>query len=158
MALSDLSARVADAVVADMAPRVVNPYPNKVIHADIRIQSIDGEAEPIRYDIQAPGEGRPVESVASAGDVDYQEKAAEMQTWWAEAIARNMDLPEGYSHVAVLIIKWADQLDELKTGDEVRGRRGWPWRTRPRLTATHRPASSTPSSATRSTTRRPLSS
>jgi hypothetical protein len=42
-----------------------------------------------------------------------------MQNWWAEAIARNMDLPEGYTKVAVLLIKWAEELDELNTSVEV---------------------------------------
>ena len=39
--------------------------------------------------------------------------------WWNEAIAKNMNLPEGYEQVSVLIIKWADELDELKTKAEV---------------------------------------
>jgi hypothetical protein len=30
-----------------------------------------------------------------------------------------MNLPEGYEQVSVLIIKWADELDELKTKAEV---------------------------------------
>jgi hypothetical protein len=118
MAVSlDTSAHVVNAIAAETVPRVTNPYPNKVIHADIRIQSIDEEPT---QDVPVPqSNGRVPESTASRADVDYQEKAAEMQNWWAEAIARNMDLPEGYSHVAVLIIKWADLLDDLKTGDEV---------------------------------------
>ena len=118
MALSsDTSVHVVNAMAAEIAPRVVNPYPNKVIHADIRIQSIDDESS--QNGAIPQSEGRVAASTPSATEVNYQEKAAEMQNWWAEAIARNMDLPEGYSHVAVLIIKWADQLDELKTGDEV---------------------------------------
>ncbi|OAL46255.1 hypothetical protein IQ07DRAFT_518450 [Pyrenochaeta sp. DS3sAY3a] len=40
--------------------------------------------------------------------------------WWEEAIGRNMDLPDGYDKVAVLIIKWADELDELKTAAEAK--------------------------------------
>lgn len=118
MALSsDTGAHVVQTIVAEAAPRVVNPYPNKVIHADIRIQSID--EEPSQDGLVQQGDGRMPESISSVADAEYQERAAEMQNWWAEAIARNMDLPEGYSHVAVLIIKWADDLDELKTGEEV---------------------------------------
>ncbi|EUC30454.1 hypothetical protein COCCADRAFT_39314 [Bipolaris zeicola 26-R-13] len=119
MALSsDTGAHVVQTMVAEAAPRVVNPYPNKVIHADIRIQSID--EEPSQDGPVQQSDGRMPESTSSAADAEYQERAAEMQNWWAEAIARNMDLPEGYSHVAVLIIKWADDLDELKTGEEAR--------------------------------------
>ncbi|ORY08490.1 hypothetical protein BCR34DRAFT_488715 [Clohesyomyces aquaticus] len=32
--------------------------------------------------------------------------------WWDDAIARNMNLSQGYTKVAVLLIKWLDQLDE----------------------------------------------
>jgi phosphatidate phosphatase APP1 len=39
--------------------------------------------------------------------------------WWDEAIVKNMDLPDGYVKVAVLLCKWDDELDELKTGAEV---------------------------------------
>ncbi|KAH6868841.1 hypothetical protein BKA58DRAFT_317477 [Alternaria rosae] len=42
-----------------------------------------------------------------------------MKDWWAEAIARNMGTPTGYANVAVLLLKWSDELDELRTGDEV---------------------------------------
>ncbi|KAF2001669.1 hypothetical protein P154DRAFT_403416, partial [Amniculicola lignicola CBS 123094] len=38
--------------------------------------------------------------------------------WWDEAISKNMNLPDGYHKVAVLIVKWADELDELNTGPE----------------------------------------
>ncbi len=106
-----------DAMATERTSHIANPYPNQVIHADIRIQSIDEESG---HNGTASQSFEPsVESKPSAADVDYQEKAAEMQEWWTEAIARNMDLPDGYSRVAVLIIKWADELDELKTGDEV---------------------------------------
>lgn len=96
---------------------IVNPYPNKVIHADIRIQSIDDDNS--GQNGAATESSEPVvESKPSAADADYKAKTAEMQEWWTEAVARNMDLPEGYQKVAVLIIKWADELDELKTGGE----------------------------------------
>lgn len=44
----------------------------------------------------------------------------EMQTWWDETIAKTM-IPDSYDKVAVLLIKWADEIDELKTRDEVSG-------------------------------------
>ena len=54
----------------------------------------------------------------SAGD-RAQEHSVEMQDWWAEAIARNMGAPSGYAKVAVLLLKWEDELDELRTSNEV---------------------------------------
>lgn len=44
-----------------------------------------------------------------------------MRMWWDEAMAKHMVLSEDYSHVAVLIIRWADYLDDLKTKEEVCG-------------------------------------
>ncbi|KAJ4299206.1 hypothetical protein N0V90_004450 [Kalmusia sp. IMI 367209] len=47
-----------------------------------------------------------------------QELAAEMQSWWDGYIFRNVR-PDGYLKVAVLLIKWADKLDDLGTREEV---------------------------------------
>jgi hypothetical protein len=107
MALSSTTAHVMDAMATEIAPRIV------------RIQSIDEET---RHDPSLPQSARdepPVESRPTAAGQEYQERAAEMQNWWAEAIARNMNLPEGYTKVAVLLIKWAEELDELNTSVEV---------------------------------------
>ena len=54
----------------------------------------------------------------SASD-SAQEYSVVMQDWWTEAIARNMGTPRGYAKVAVLLLKWADELDELQTSNEV---------------------------------------
>ncbi|KAI4664853.1 uncharacterized protein J4E79_003151 [Alternaria viburni] len=107
-----------DAMATEITSHVANPYPNKVIHADIRIQSIDDESGPSGPAIQS--DERLGESKPSIADVVYQEKAADMRECWSKAIAKNMDLPEGYSSAAVLIIRWADALDDLKTGVEAR--------------------------------------
>ncbi|KAI4955672.1 hypothetical protein J4E91_001533 [Alternaria rosae] len=107
-----------DAMATEVTSHVANPYPNKVIHADIRIQSIDDESE--QSGPPAQSDERLVESKPSVADVVYQVKGAEMRECWSKAIAKNMDLPEGYSSAAVLIIKWADALDDLKTGAEAR--------------------------------------
>jgi len=48
-----------------------------------------------------------------------QEPSLAMQNWWTEAIARNMGTASGYAKVAVLLLKWADELDELQTSNEV---------------------------------------
>jgi len=106
-----------DAMATEITSHVANPYPNKVIHADIRIQSIDDESG--QSGPPAQSEEHLVESKPSVADVVYQVKGAEMRECWSKAIAKNMDLPEGYSSAAVLIIKWADALDDLKTGAEV---------------------------------------
>jgi hypothetical protein len=121
MALSSrATTRIMDAVTSDIAPRNTNPLPNKIIHADIRIQSIDDE--PKRGETPLEDRQLVVQSKPSGEDAFYRAKAAEMQNWWTEAIAKNMDLPDGYSKVAVLLIKWVDELDELRTGEEVSGR------------------------------------
>lgn len=123
MALSaGTTARIAEAMATEVAPRNANPLKNKVVHADIRIQSI--EDEPKQDGSYAQASDPIVQSKPSLEDVAYQAQAAEMHMWWEEAIARNMNLPDGYSKVAVLLIKWADELDELRTGKEVRSRPG----------------------------------
>ena len=55
----------------------------------------------------------------SQGDKDSLDKASRMQLQWNEAKCKNMDLPEGYQTVAVLIIKWCEELDELNCAGEV---------------------------------------
>src|SRR5215471_13947184 len=47
------------------------------------------------------------------------EENSKMQVWWNKAMCDEMEIPEGYQNVAVLIIKWIEELDELKTGAEV---------------------------------------
>lgn len=98
------------------APRASTVLKDKVIHANIQIQSIEDVSNR-----QGPSqeESRLVDSSGPAlEDTAQSERAALMQSWWDEAIVRNMDLPDGYSKVAVLIVKWDEELDELKTGQE----------------------------------------
>lgn len=101
---------------ADASLRHANPYSGQIIHAAIEVESI----EPVT---QATGT-LPAETLSelnsAAKENDAEKKQADdMRMWWNEAIAQNMHLPEGYAKVAVLIIKWADELDELKTKAEV---------------------------------------
>ena len=42
-----------------------------------------------------------------------------LQQYWDQSIARNMDLPDGYLDVHVLMVKWEDSIDELKVQEEV---------------------------------------
>lgn len=43
-----------------------------------------------------------------------------MKKLWDEAIARNLEIAEEYDKTAVLLVKWANELDEPKTRSEVR--------------------------------------
>ena len=107
--------RVANAATTEMAPRNANPLPDKVINADIRIRSIEDE-------LQRSGQTPPTQEtlVESTPLQEHGDASVESQkNWWAEAIAENMDLADGYTKVAVLLIKWEDGLDELMTGEEV---------------------------------------
>ncbi|KAG9191752.1 hypothetical protein G6011_10486 [Alternaria panax] len=106
--------RVANTATTDTAPRNTNPLPDKVINADIRIRSVADE--PTRNGQTRQPDGPLVESTPAA---EHGSAGAETQkNWWSEAIAKNMHLPDGYARVAVLLIKWADNLDELRTADE----------------------------------------
>jgi len=109
--------RLVDGMETQITPRASNALKDKVFHANIQIQSIE----------DAPAEERQrlddsrleQNSSTTPEDAAYRERAAVMQSWWDEAIVRNMDLPDGYISVAVLLIKWDAELDELKTGEEV---------------------------------------
>jgi hypothetical protein len=43
-----------------------------------------------------------------------------MELWWNDSITRNFNIPDGYARVAVLFIRWSDDLDhEMRFGTEV---------------------------------------
>ncbi|KAL1645886.1 hypothetical protein SLS61_008147 [Didymella pomorum] len=89
----------------------------KVIHADIKVTGIDDVPQ---SGVSTSSEGKLLEPSSSGPEDDEDKQRADhMRIWWDEAIAKNMSLPEGYLSVSVLIIKWADELDELKTKAEV---------------------------------------
>jgi hypothetical protein len=115
------AAHMVDAMESSIASRVANlsnnPLKNKVVHADIRVRGIDDDVNgPSQDDTVVQLVEQPIPSIQDAED---QERAEEMQTWWNTEMAKHTDQPDGYKHVAVLLIKWADELDELKTKDEV---------------------------------------
>jgi hypothetical protein len=95
--------------------QTTEPFPlgNRVIHANI--QSIEPEGPNTNDD----GTSANSQGLLSEDQKSAQEAASEMQLWWDEAIAKNMNLPNYYRHVSVLIIKWSDELDELNTAPEV---------------------------------------
>ncbi|KAF2129890.1 hypothetical protein P153DRAFT_366394 [Dothidotthia symphoricarpi CBS 119687] len=113
------SSRIVDAKETSIAPRPTNtnPLKNKLIHANIQVSSIEDITDPnAQYSLNDDS----IEpNSPSADDVVYKQRAAEMQMWWDEAIAKNMNLPDGYSKVSVLLIKWTFDLDELQTEKEV---------------------------------------
>jgi hypothetical protein len=106
--------RLAHYGYTQISQRASKALKDTVFHANIQIQSIENGSV---GSSDAPKEELPSEHHT----IDRQdaERAALMQSWWDEAIVRNMDLPDGYTDVAVLLIKWDDELDELKTGEEV---------------------------------------
>ncbi|KAF2685826.1 hypothetical protein K458DRAFT_387779 [Lentithecium fluviatile CBS 122367] len=108
--------RLVNPMETEITPRASNALKDKVFHANIQIQSIEDASV---QQSESSEDSRLIQDTSSAPeDVAYRERAAEMQMWWDEAIVRNMDLPDGYVKVAVLIIKWDDELDELKTRGE----------------------------------------
>ena len=110
--------RLVDVMETQITPRASNALRDKVFHANIQIQSIEDASLQERETLD---DSRLVQNnSATPEDVAQRELAAVMQSWWDEAIVRNMDLPDGYSSVAVLLVKWAAELDELKTGEEAR--------------------------------------
>jgi hypothetical protein len=94
-----------------------DPLENRIVRADVRVTSIDESTSEISNILPTAIEGINT-------DAEYTFAKTSMRTWWNNAIARhldtrNVDTPEDYFLVAVLIIKWSDELDELSTAKEV---------------------------------------
>lgn len=47
------------------------------------------------------------------------EEQSVLQEHWDKSIAKHMNLPDGYQNVYVLMIKWADAIDQLGVREEV---------------------------------------
>jgi hypothetical protein len=120
MALTNVAAaRIVDAMDGSFASNS-NPLKNKVVHADIRVQGIENDLGVQKQDdTSVQLVEQPTPSPEEAKDRMHAE---EMQTWWNSAMREHMNQPDGYKKVAVLLIRWADKLDELETKDEVRFR------------------------------------
>lgn len=102
----------------DLSPQSPNPLRDKLFHTSIRIDSV--EDIPRDDDPAILGRRLIEQKTQSAQDVADQHKAAEMRAWFDEAMGKNLGKSEGYSKVAVLLIKWDKGLDELNTAEEVR--------------------------------------
>jgi hypothetical protein len=118
MALTNITAaRIAEAMESSLVPRNANLLKNKVVHADIRVQGIEDDTDGPEEDVmnvQLVEQPNP-----SSQDIEDQERAEEMRMWWNNEMRKHMNQPDGYAKVAVLLIKWADELDDIKTKDEV---------------------------------------
>lgn len=108
-------------MTAEVATRNANPLGNKLIHADIHaditIQGVEDVIDDGKQRLQDVALGP--RTSQSIEDAAFAKKAHEMRMHWDECIGRDMRLPDGYSHVAVLLIKWADELDDQNTAEEV---------------------------------------
>jgi hypothetical protein len=130
MALANVTAaQIVDAMESTSRNNMINnnnhnPLKNKVVHADIRVQGIEdddsGKPKHDETSVQLVEQSQPCTQ-----DVEEQERAEEMQTWWNNEMKKHMNQPDGYAKVAVLLIKWDDELDELKTRKEVCMRPGY---------------------------------
>jgi hypothetical protein len=85
-----------------------NPFRNEnIIRAPVVYAENDSFVE---YDLHPNDEGEAE---------DKEQRARDMQAWWEDSITKHMRKSTGYLEVAVLLINWAPELDELKTKSEV---------------------------------------
>jgi hypothetical protein len=54
-----------------------------------------------------------------APDLVTEDENSKMQMCWNKAMCDEMKLPQGYQNIAVLIIKWDKDIDQLKSASEV---------------------------------------
>ena len=149
MALTNMTAsHIVDAMEADNVARIHNPLKDKIVHADIRVRDIVNDIGNEPQD-EETNVSLIEQTNSTTQDVQDQERAEEMQSWWNNEMKKHMNQPDGYAKVAVLLIKWADELDELKTKREVLATRRVPTDN----ANMYRRPSSTPSSANASSTR-----
>jgi hypothetical protein len=114
---SHASGGIVDAMESAIALRAPTDLRDKIFHLETRIESVEDAP---RRETEGSSDSKPTSAIESALEDDaHRKRAAEMQMWWDEAMGRNFDLPDGYAKVAVLLIKWDDELDELKTRAEV---------------------------------------
>ena len=91
-------------------------------HAGDRIVNFEGAAiihtepnESSKAITQSHMEETPVLSESTVTD----EIQSKMRAQWNSVMCKEMQVPQGYQNVAVLIIKWTEKLDELHSADEV---------------------------------------
>ena len=104
-----------------MAPHsVATPIlPNSIVHAEADFSNLSFIANsPIASKQQLSR----LNTGFSDPEDEQSKKQAEMQMWWHTHSTHEMKVSDKYTSVSVLLIKWADNLDEfeLKTRGEVR--------------------------------------
>lgn len=131
MAVAHITApHISDAMQNSIVRHNDNPLKNKVVHAAIRVDSIKDDIE--RSEPDDTSTALVEQRTPSPQDVEEQERAEEMQAWWNSEMKTHMNQPDGYAKVAVLLIRWADELDTLDTKDEVGGMAPT-WQTLPQV-------------------------
>ncbi|KAH7073366.1 hypothetical protein FB567DRAFT_198314 [Paraphoma chrysanthemicola] len=73
---------------------------------------------PLRLDTGFPPSPSSL-SPSEFGQPTDSEEQSKLQECWDKSIAKYMDLPDGYSHVHVLMVKWEDKIDQLEVRQEV---------------------------------------
>lgn len=76
--------------------------------------------EPQCLPSHVPTHGRYGNIEGPSADAVSDEDDTKMRLCWEGTMCKVMKIPEGYQDVAVLIVKWNERLDELKTKPEVR--------------------------------------
>ncbi|KAF2851286.1 hypothetical protein T440DRAFT_449317 [Plenodomus tracheiphilus IPT5] len=115
----ELATGIANAIATKIdAPRNSNPLADKVFHTDILVRGID---DVVPHEVPTSNVEPIVlsnEHVQDEIESNYISKTQEMQSWWEEAYAKHMKTPDGYAKVAVLLVKWEDEVDDMKTAKE----------------------------------------
>lgn len=75
--------------------------------------------EPVQKRNMGEFSQEPQRSAASSGDPVALDEAEKMEILWHESETRTQVMPEGYNRVAVLLVKWADNLNQHQTKNDV---------------------------------------
>lgn len=66
----------------------------------------------------APADMNPREVSRNKSDDEEIKKEAERQAWFQNQINEKLNLPTGYLKVAVLVLRWHEDVDDFKAGHE----------------------------------------
>jgi hypothetical protein len=61
----------------------------------------------------------PGSSISEFHDASDDQQESKLQKCWDKSIAKHMDLPDGYHNIHVLMVKWHDDIDQLRVASEV---------------------------------------
>lgn len=87
-------------------------------HVGDRLVEFEGKAV-IHPEFQSSSSSRIEEAPVMSPKSVTDESQSRMRALWNSVMCKAMEVPQGYQNVAVLIIKWTEKLDELKSADEV---------------------------------------